>query len=135
MKRGTQFKGVIVVCLLFGMATAVAACNSGVSEGSVKGNLRIVTEAVQFRTDSGSGKVTIRQGDQTVASVVVGSGHSFSISVSPGTYAVTATAPNAPCESGKFPSSPPRVGPVKVVVSEGSATAIAWTCVLPAYNA
>jgi hypothetical protein len=116
-----------------GVLVTLAGCGSQSANGSVTGSVHIVVGGVEYRTVSGGGSLAIREGERLVTRVQVSSGHAFSISLPIGTYEITASTPNAPCQSGDLLTQAPRLGPVTVTihVTENKASNVSWSCPIP----
>ena len=122
------------LAIIAGVLVTLAGCagtQSGI--GAVTGTVHIVVGGVEYRTVSGGGNLAIREGKRLVTRVQVSSGRPFNISLPVGTYEITASTPNATCQSGDVLTQVPRLGPVTltVKVTENKASKVSWSCPIP----
>jgi hypothetical protein len=117
----------------FLIVTVLAGCSTQASTGTIMGRLDILEGGSAYRMVPGNGKLVIHQGSQLVATERVLSGHPFEISLPTGTYTVTSSALNAPCQLGAVPAALPQQGPVTVTVTvtADKASRVEWSCPIP----
>jgi hypothetical protein len=115
----------------FVILTVLAGCGTQSTTGTITGSVHIVEGGVEYHTVSGGGKLVIREGKGLVTRVQVLSGHPFDISVPVGTYGITASAPNAPCQSGDISERRPGPVTVTVTVTANKASRVGWFCPIP----
>jgi hypothetical protein len=122
-----------VVGLTVTLTIVLSACGTRSATGTITGSVDIVGGGTEYRTVPGSGRLVIREGKRPVARVHVSSGHPFGISLPVGTYEITASVPNAPCQSGDILAQEPRLGPVKVTVTvvANKTSRVGWSCPIP----
>jgi hypothetical protein len=121
------------VGLMVALMIVLSACGTQAPTGTVTGSVHIVGGGTEYRTVPGGGLLVIREGKRPVARVHVSSGHSFGISLPVGTYEITASVPNAPCQSGDILAEEPRLGPVIVTVTvmASKVSRVGWSCPIP----
>ena len=71
------------------LAILLAACGTTVSSGTLAGTFRIVGGGVAYHTVPGHGAVVVRDGERTVRTMDVRSGHDFAVSLPAGSYRVS----------------------------------------------
>jgi hypothetical protein len=123
----------LAVGLMVVLMIVLSACGTQAATGTITGGVHIVEGGVEYRTVPGGGLLLIREGKRPVARVRMSSGHSFGISLPVGTYEITASAPNAPCQSGDILAQEPRLGPVTVTVTVAAnkTSRVGWSCPIP----
>jgi hypothetical protein len=127
MGRRSKTLGVAGLLIL----TVLAGCSTQTSTGSITGRLLVLEGGSAYRVVHGNGNLVIDRGSQLVATVRVSSGHPFNISLPIGTYKVSASTPNAPCQADAVPAAVARHRPVAVTVTTNQASKVEWSCSIP----
>lgn len=123
----------LAVGLMVGLTIVLSACGTQSATGTITGSVHIVDGGVEYRTVPGDGWLVIRQGKQPVTRVHVSSGRPVGISLPVGTYEITPSVPNAPCQSGDMLAQDSRLGPVTVTVTvvAKKTSRVEWSCPIP----